>query len=269
MYDLSHIFQKTLKVDPDNQNEWCCAEHINGQTKAKCFSPRTRGKNRFALTQLITSPATTKATLATTVKPTACPTNKAMAKFDADNVRNNIKRQSIPGDACVWACAKVGLKCKKCNTVDPYCDTTDPAEDKYCCMTPTGNDCQCHSKMPGVLELGTNVADNQVIEEIGKKMYIPKYKSNANKCNHFCKWDSMDWSCKRPTKQDGSDENFKCCMEKGITFPVSAEDACRAMPRNGLIRFKQESPCTQRCNAQLTNKAHDQLRCIGRFSKRV
>ena len=192
-----------------------------------------------------------------------------MAKFDADNVRNNIKRQSIPGDACVWACAKVGLKCKKCNTVDPYCDTTDPAEDKYCCMTPTGNKCQCHSKMPGVLELGTNVADNQVIEEIGKKMYIPKYKSNANKCNHFCKWDSMDWSCKRPTKQDGSDENFKCCMEKGITFPVSAEDACRAMPRNGLIRFKQESPCTQRCNAQLTNKAHDQLRCIGRFSKRV
>ena len=234
------------------------------------------------MTALKTSPAAKLATTAkppttqSTAPPRKCPAGKGLFVIQVNNdvVRNGVKRITAPSDACDWMCAKEGLKCKKCSTVDEEnCPIEDPSKDSYCCMAPNEDKCKCIPRLRVSFNLEmdeSKLPSNEVPEAIHGLMYIPKFKPNSQ-CTRLCELKNMNLSCRKPSKQNGNDENFKCCMKKGISFKVSAEDACRAMPRVELIkRFKKQNICNARCQVQLTNQINrGPLKCIGKFSKLV
>ena len=206
---------------------------------------------------------------------TKCPAGKhTHTIYDKNNVvSNGVTLITAPSDACDWMCAKEGLKCKKCSTVDTEsCPMNDPSKDKYCCMAATGDKCQCIPRLRVTFNLemdATKLPGKKVPEAIHELMYIPKFEPNSQ-CTNLCEFANMDLSCRKPWKQNGNKmEGFKCCMEKGISFKVSAQNACRGMPRTGLIRgFSKQSVCNARCRIQLTNQPNKgPLQCIGKFSK--
>lgn len=227
------------------------------------YKPKQGDKTTTTTTKLTSTTIVTTVTVttpATTAKP-KCPNGKVKPTF---NEPNNVV--TAPSDACVWACAKQNFDCKMCSAVDPENCAPEPNKDKYCCMVPNGanNKCQCIPKLRVEFNLDMGLASSEVQTAIRELMYIPKYKLHED-CDLQCGLHKMNWSCRRPTKQDGSYKNFKCCMEKGI---INAADACRAMPQVHLInRFKREQICQRRCFAQVTYQSNEQLRCIGRFSK--